>query len=164
VNVTSARLRTTLAIVMGALVCCGTPSRDDILSMSVTDLQGTPVDLAELRGKPLLVNLWATWCGPCIQEMPSLENARESLRDTDLVVVAISDEPLDTIREFVDRHGEDWGFVILKRVLREGEEEVNSLPQTYLYSRDGQRVLSRNRSEQWDSPALLEELEAVARQ
>ena len=47
--------------------------------VAFTDIDGNPVGLADFRGKPVLVNLWATWCQPCLREMPSLERLQEKL-------------------------------------------------------------------------------------
>ena len=46
--------------------------------VAFTDIEGKPANLADLRGKPAIVNLWATWCQPCLREMPSLEGSRRS--------------------------------------------------------------------------------------
>ena len=127
--------------------------------MDLITLDGTPLSLDAFRGKPLLVNLWASWCGPCLSEMPSLERVRQRFADSGLVIVAISDEPLETIRPFVAKHGQEWRFLLAKRVLRQGEEETKSLPQTYVFTAAGRKVLSRNRSEEWDTPALLAQLQ-----
>src|SRR5205814_1902038 len=60
--------------------------------VSFTDMAGKPFTLANFRGRLLLVNLWATWCGPCLDEMPSLDRLQANLEEKLLLVVAISED------------------------------------------------------------------------
>jgi len=59
-----------------------------------------PRTLADYRGKVILLNLWATWCGPCLAEIPELNRFQQAYRDRGVVVLMISDEPRQTILEF----------------------------------------------------------------
>ncbi|MGZ8349931.1 MAG: TlpA family protein disulfide reductase, partial [Allosphingosinicella sp.] len=65
----------------------GTPAPD----VAFEDPQGRPVRLSDFRGRPLLLNLWATWCGPCVVEMPSLD-ALAAREDGDVRVLALSQD------------------------------------------------------------------------
>src|SRR5262249_44257408 len=68
-------------------------------------LAGGEVDLASLRGRPVLLNFWATWCPPCVSEMPSLERLYRTLGKEGLAVVTVSvDEDDETLRRFVEEH------------------------------------------------------------
>jgi cytochrome c-type biogenesis protein len=73
-------------------------------TFTVTDLNGQRVSLASLRGKAVLVTFWATWCGPCRQELPMISSAYHAHRDQGFEVVAINfgDESADTVRRFWD--------------------------------------------------------------
>lgn len=65
------------------------------------DLDGRSYDLAGLRGRPVVLNFWATWCAPCRLEMPELQAAYERHQDDDLVILAINlDEPAGRVRRF----------------------------------------------------------------
>ncbi len=106
-------------------------------------LDGETVALRELRGDVVLLNVWATWCRPCVREMPSLEALHQELSPHGLNVVAVSIDGASSggeIRSFLQTHG--ISFTILhdpgKRVAR--EFATIGLPETYLISRDG-RVL-----------------------
>jgi len=76
-------------------------------AFSLTDLNGQPVSLAGLRGQPVLVTFWATWCAPCRQELPLIRSAYLAHRDQGLAVVAIDfgDESAATVRAFWDSMG-----------------------------------------------------------
>ncbi len=73
---------------------------------SLTSLGGDGVDLASYRGKVVVLNFWATWCAPCVAEMPSLERLHRALGPEGLAVVTVStDEDERVVREFVADHG-----------------------------------------------------------
>jgi cytochrome c biogenesis protein CcmG, thiol:disulfide interchange protein DsbE len=72
----------------------GTPAPD----FTATDLDGNPVRLADLRGEVVLLNIWATWCPPCREEMPSMQRLHDEFGDQGLHVVAVSiDAPIGRV-------------------------------------------------------------------
>jgi cytochrome c biogenesis protein CcmG, thiol:disulfide interchange protein DsbE len=72
----------------------------------IAALDGTPIELSALRGHPVWINFWATWCPPCREESPEIEAAYEQYRDQGLVVVAIDvGEAAATARDYVQRAG-----------------------------------------------------------
>jgi cytochrome c biogenesis protein CcmG, thiol:disulfide interchange protein DsbE len=107
---------------------------------AAVDLQGAEVSLGELRGDVLVVNLWATWCAPCREEMPHLERLHREVGPQGLQVIAVSiDGPRDErlIREFV----EDYGLTFT--ILHDPDQRITRLfntrgvPETFLIGRDG---------------------------
>ena len=68
--------------------------------IELTDLVGNPVALADYRGQVVLLNNWATWCPPCVQELTVLDRLYKTYRDKGLVVVALSDEPRERLQKF----------------------------------------------------------------
>ena len=73
--------------------------------VTFSDTQGGQINLKQFKGKLVLVNLWATWCAPCIKEIPQMENIRQVNKNNDLVVVPISiDEESDKVQAFLERH------------------------------------------------------------
>jgi len=121
-------------------------------AVAFEDAEGRDTAFAEFRGKPLLVNLWATWCAPCVVEMPSLDRlaGREEGR---IHVVAISQD-LDG-REQVDRFFERTrlsnlepfldGDMALMSALR-----IGTLPTTILYDAQGREVWRMTGMAEWD--------------
>ena len=74
----------------------------DLAFRQVSD--DAPQRLHDLRGKVVLLNLWATWCPPCREEMPSLERLQKEHGDKGLVVVTVSDEDRETLRKYIAEH------------------------------------------------------------
>ncbi|MBV8489420.1 MAG: TlpA family protein disulfide reductase [Candidatus Eremiobacteraeota bacterium] len=82
---------------------------DRPLLMKMRSLDGPDFDLAKYRGQSLVINLFATWCGPCNQEMPAIVEAAQDYRDRALAVIAINDrEQDDTVREFRKKYAIDF--------------------------------------------------------
>ena len=73
-------------------------------ALDLMGLDGRPYRLADLRGKVVLINFWATWCAPCREEMPSIERLTERLAERSFVVLAVNlDEPATRIRKFLSQ-------------------------------------------------------------
>ncbi|HEX6383404.1 MAG TPA: redoxin domain-containing protein [Anaerolineae bacterium] len=74
---------------------------DQAYDFTLNDLNGNSHSLSELRGRPVIINFWATWCAPCRVEMPELQAAFEKYQDEGLVILAVDNaEPLDVVRDF----------------------------------------------------------------
>lgn len=74
--------------------------------VTFSDTQGKQISLKQFEGKLVLVNLWATWCAPCIKEIPQMEQIRQTNLDKDLVVIPLSiDEQSELVKPFLQRHG-----------------------------------------------------------
>jgi thiol-disulfide isomerase/thioredoxin len=131
-------------------------------AISFADLAGNTVSLSGFAGKVVLVNLWATWCEPCLREMPSLERMQSRLGDR-ITVVAISEDRggSKAVEPFLGK----LGLKSVKTYLdpKSGVErafEVQGLPTSFLIDRQG-KVLGRvEGAAEWDSPKLLETLKS----
>ena len=102
------------------------------------DLDNNEVDLFSFRGKKILINYWATWCGPCIQEMPSLLKAQELLKDENYIFLLVSDESIQKISRFKNR--KKFNFTYLKSSVSLGSIGIYSLPTTYIFNEKGEKV------------------------
>ena len=72
---------------------------------ALEDLEGEEVDLKSLRGKTLLLNFWATWCGPCIRELPHVQRIHDEFNESDLVVLGINSESGEKAQRFMHKYG-----------------------------------------------------------
>ena len=118
------------------------------------------VDLASLRGRVVVLNLWATWCATCVEELPSLLDLQRKMPE--LAVVGISTDQDDAIyRQFLTRHHVDLVTV------RDSEQRINALygtaliPETYIIDRNG--ILRRKfiGAQAWTSPEIMDYLKRL---
>jgi peroxiredoxin len=104
---------------------------------SLLDIDGNPVTLSEWKGRPVLMNFWATWCGPCEVEMPAIQAAYLAHQDKGLIVLAVAvDDSVENVRRFFEEHNLD--FVPLMddgNVAR--SYQVFGLPTSYFIGPDG---------------------------
>ena len=107
---------------------------------TLKDLSGKTWSLADLRGKVVMVNFWATWCPPCRKEMPDLETLYERLGSQGLVILGISDEEVAKVEPFIRER--KVTFPILLDPGRRVNEAfiVEGIPKTFVYDRDGKLV------------------------
>lgn len=127
--------------------------------LSATDLDGRPLDLpALLAGRPALVNLWATWCAPCIRELPSLDRLA---RDHGLRVIALSVDHTgaDTVRVFLAKH-ELGALTIALDPTMESLRVLNAsgVPVTLLLDSRGNIVARFEGSADWNRPEMAEQI------
>jgi peroxiredoxin len=120
-------------------------------------LAGGEVDLASQRGKVVVLNFWATWCPPCVAEMPSLERLHRSLSPEGVSVVTVStDEDEAALRRFVAEHA--LTLPVLKdpggRVAA-GEYRTTGYPETFVLDRNGRVLQHVVGPAEWDSTERL---------
>jgi len=123
----------------------------------LSSLTGGERDLASWRGKVVVLNFWATWCPPCVAEMPSLERLSRALGPEGLAVVTVSvDEDGKTLEAFVKEHA------LTLPVLRDpggrvaaGEYRTTGYPETFVLDRRGVLLRHYVGPAEWDTPAAL---------
>ena len=110
------------------------------LNFTVKDMNGANVKIADYAGKVILLNYWATWCGPCKVEIPDLIALQDQYRDKGLVVLGVSqdDEP-ETLRTFAGQHKMNYPVLVGKDTpeLLDAQGPLWGLPTSYLIGRDG---------------------------
>jgi len=126
------------------------------------DLQGREFTFSDLRGKVVLVNLWATWCPPCRAEMPFLQNLWETFRDDDRVrVLCISPETPDELR--ADPLARTLSMPLYSFAAQIPPElEAETLPTTYIFDREGRVVFGHTGMARWDAPEIVAYMQALA--
>jgi thiol-disulfide isomerase/thioredoxin len=131
-------------------------------AISFVDLAGNTVSLSEFTGKMVLVNLWATWCEPCLREMPSLARMQSHLGDK-ITVVAVSEDRggSKAVEPFIGKLGlKSIKTYLDPKSTAERAFKVQGLPTSFLIDRQG-RILGRvEGAAEWDAPKLLETLKS----
>ncbi|HOM67162.1 MAG: TlpA family protein disulfide reductase [Brevefilum fermentans] len=109
-------------------------------SSDLFTLDGKPVALEDYQGTPMLVNFWATWCPPCLAEMPLFQSYAERYDDR-LVVLAINaGEDESVVRNFVDQHGFELTFLLDPTSAVVHQNKVFGFPTTLFFNESGELV------------------------
>lgn len=141
------------------IAACSNPASMDWQTLDVTDMEGNPVRMEQYAGKRIFLNFWATWCGPCLAEMPSMDKVRQQLENEGYVFVLISDEQPETLRAFRDRRGFGFDYLRLNQSIK--TVGIFSIPQTYLIDSNGKIAQAITGSTNWESPAAKELLQSI---
>jgi peroxiredoxin len=133
----------------------GNPVPDFILP----DLEGKSHRLADLRGRVVVLNFWATWCPPCIDEMPSLQRLHRALADRGIAVLAVSvDERFSDVSAFARKF--QLTFTVLhdegKKVSR--KYQTFKYPETYILDREGRLKTKVVGPRDWAAPTVIRDM------
>ena len=124
----------------------------EIVDFELQDLTGESRRLSDFRGKVVFLNFWATWCGPCRFEMPSMEKLYQRLNTKGLEIVAVNlQEDRKTVQRFVDEYGLSFP-VLLDTTGRVGAPYgARSIPTTYIVDREGFVIAGTIGTREWDT-------------
>ncbi len=126
------------------------------------DLNDKPVPFSKFKGKTIFLNIWATWCGPCVREMPSIAALAANPRLKDVAFVCASvDDSSETVREFL--RGKNWSMTFLRATNRPPAYQTNGIPATFLIRPDGTLISSEVGATDWDTDENVDLLEHLAR-
>ena len=107
-------------------------------AFTVTALDGRTINSADWRGKVVLVNFWATWCGPCREEIPDLVALQARYRDALLIVgLSIDERPPAEVKQFADQHGINYPVAIANEGLQKAFGGISAVPATYVVNPEG---------------------------
>ena len=141
-----------LGLMAGASVAAemeAMPSADPVFAATLADFDGKPVPLAELKGKLVVLNFWATWCGPCRTEIPHLIEGQEKYGPRGIMFIgAAVEDNADSVRDFgkayginytVAMAGKDQGIALLRAL----GNKIAGLPFTIVLDRQGNIVAAK---------------------
>ncbi len=138
------------------------PPRPADFSWTLRDLDDRPVDFARFRGRAIFLNIWATWCPPCVVELPSIASLADDARLKDVAFVCAStDDSAEAVRGFF--RGKNWSMTILRATDLPATFATDGIPATFLIAPDGTVVVSEVGGAQWDVPEVVDLLERLAR-
>ncbi len=133
--------------------CSGQESPSFFDRLEITDMTGKIIKSEDLDATLIFVNFWATWCRPCLQEMPSIENARKILEKDNITFVAISEETEERIRQFITLY--DYNFLYTRFPGSLEEFDIQSVPTTYILSSRGEILYTHVGAKFWDTEENL---------
>lgn len=129
--------------------------------------------LSELKGKVVLVNFWASWCGACVSELPSMERLYSRLKDKGLVILAIGiDDQAESLSEFQRKFGLTFPVVVDKDGEVKARYKLSGVPESFVVDRAGKLLMFPDPEDgvpavrivgprEWDSPDSAARFEAV---
>jgi len=128
--------------------------------VSFADQSGKTATLADFRGDVVLVNLWATWCAPCIKEMPSLARLQAKLGDLKVLAISEDRQAATVVPPFIQKNRIE-GLAIYLDPKNDVDHAlaVGGLPTSFLIDRDGRIVGELEGAAEWDSPAMVSLIE-----
>jgi peroxiredoxin len=121
----------------------------------VQGLDGEELDMVNIRGKVVFLNFWATWCFPCVAEMPSIQRLYDRIQSEEIHFMCVSDEDRRKVSNFVKENG--FTFPIYTLI---GEKpqmfQTRGIPATFIISRDGQIVFKHVGAAKWDDMTSID--------
>lgn len=150
-----------MAMLLWFTACSQKPSETESSSSSydirkeiqLTDLAGQKIDLTQYQGKTIFLNFWATWCRPCIEEMPSIATAKKQFSEKDIVFLFASDEEAKRIESFEKKNGFGLTYV---QVTNFNDLNIQALPTTYIITANGKLAFSETGYRKWDEATNLQ--------
>ncbi len=130
-------------------------------AFSLPRLEGEPLVLAELRGRVVLVNFWATWCKPCEEEMPSMQRLYETHGPAGFELLAVSVDAAkdrDEVAAFRERYGLTFPILLDPDQVVSRRYQSFRFPETLLIDREGIVVERYVGPREWDHPAYVERI------
>lgn len=132
-----------------------------ISGLKLTDLDGQPISLEQFKGRTIFINFWATWCKPCVREIPSIKGAQELLTKENIVFLLASDETPEQIKEFKEDHFPELSYV---RLMNMEELGLQGLPTTYVFNPKGELAFSETGYRKWDDSSNVQMLLKISNQ
>lgn len=122
-------------------------------------MDGNQLNLSQSKNKVIVLNVWATWCPPCIAEMPSLQQLYDKMQnEADFYFITYEDQ--STVSRFLDKKGYELP-VYFPRATAPAELESASLPTTYLIAPNGEIVIRKVGAAKWDSDKVIQEIRSL---
>jgi thiol-disulfide isomerase/thioredoxin len=147
------------------LISCNHTQKKDIVNDKAeitslyVDLDGNSIAIKDFKGKRVLLNFWATWCTPCLKEMPSMEIAQELLKNENYVFLFATTDNLEKINQFKKNNRYPFQFLQFKSTL--DKLKIYALPATFIYDTKGNQVKRIDGATEWDSKETLTLLRTI---
>jgi thiol-disulfide isomerase/thioredoxin len=134
----------------------------DPVDFTLPLLDGTKTTLSQYKGKVVFLNFWATWCGPCRSEMPSMEAVYQRLKSRGFEILAVNlGESRDKVSAFMNENKLNFPAVLDERQITGSQYSVRAIPTTYIIDRRGLIIARLVGSVNWNTSKIIAAIEAV---
>ena len=154
-----------ISMILMVFMACKTETKKDlkpdikkeIVAKSLyTDLSDNPIKLSDYKGKKILLNFWASWCVPCIQEMPAMLKAQNILEKENYIFLLASDESIEKILRFKNKTQYNFNFIKFTGAL--AQQNIYVLTTTIIYNEKGEKIEKITGAVKWDSKEMIDKL------
>ncbi|HWE37430.1 MAG TPA: TlpA disulfide reductase family protein [Isosphaeraceae bacterium] len=125
---------------------------------SLRDENGKPVDFGGYRGKVVFLNVWATWCGPCREELPAIANLARNPRLKGVAFLCVAGDEPAAVRRFRAGPGKGMPMTFLVADGLPAPFATDAIPATFVITHDGRIVVAQVGAAQWDDPDVVDRL------
>ena len=134
----------------------------DFNLLQFEDLEGSEFSLRDFKGKTLFINYWATWCNPCLAEMPSMVKLYEQYKDNeDIVFLYLSKESRDTIIDYIPKD-EALAKLPLYKIITDDELfSTRGIPTTFIVHSSGEILVKDVGSAKWDDQSVINYIDNI---
>lgn len=145
-----------------AAVAVNRPAPDFTLS----GLDGRPVSLSDYRGQVVVVNVWATWCPPCVDEMPSMEKLYQEFKNErfEILAVSIDSDGIAAVPPFMQKHGLTFPVLLDSQASIRSSYGTTGVPETFIIDKQGILVKKVIGPLNWAAPEILDYIRNLIRE
>ncbi len=122
-------------------------------TIQLKNLTGGVIDMQQYKGKVLFVNFWATWCKPCLEEMPSIATVISKMKGKPVEFLLASDEGIDQIADFKSAHAYAFDYFQAQNM---AQLNVTTLPTTFIFDKNGTLVFNQMGTINWNDKESLD--------
>lgn len=138
------------------------PDKKMAPELVLLDMEGVKHNIRDYRGKPVIINFWATWCPPCRRELPSMNRAWKKIKEEGIVMIAVDvGEDEDTIFTFMGDYPIDFTVLLDSSGEISAKWPVVGLPTTFVLDKEGRLVYQAIGGREWDEDSLLDKVRAL---
>lgn len=142
---------------MGLLYLADHPPAIDF---NLEKLGGGKVKLSDYSGKVIIVNFWATWCGPCRIEMPSMQTLYDQIKGSDVIMLAVDSlEPGEVVDSFIQEFKYTFPILLDTDGAATSNYSIQAFPTTYIIDRSGHVIAGKAGAHDWANPAVKKGLD-----
>lgn len=147
-----------LALISPSVINESEQSSINNYNWKLKDKNGTILNFKDTKGQVVLVNFWATWCPPCIAEMPSMQKLYNDYSDK-IEFVFVSNEPFETINSFMEKNG--YTFKVFNQASKSEFFNVSGIPRTFLIDKQGKVVIDKTGAANWNSDSVRNTIDGL---